>query len=66
MVNITLNSQVLALTGAVLFLAIAIARILPKHDPREPPKVPPLIRVPLIGHILGLLKHGNQYYALAG
>ena len=29
-------------------------------DPREPPFVKP--RVPLIGHALGLLRHGSNYW----
>ena len=34
----------------------------PSHDPREPPLV--TSRVPFIGHILGLLRHGTRYYQM--
>ncbi|KAI1333956.1 cytochrome P450 [Xylariaceae sp. FL0016] len=33
-------------------------------DPREPRRIAPLIRVPVIGHILGVLRYGFNYYGL--
>ena len=32
-----------------------------KLDPKEPPSIPQPI--PIIGHLLGLIRHGTQYYA---
>lgn len=31
-------------------------------DPREPPRVSPSI--PIIGHVLGLVRHGAKYYTI--
>ena len=30
------------------------------HDPREPPLISP--RIPIIGHALGIIRHGIPYY----
>lgn len=35
----------------------------PKLDPREPPLISP--KIPLIGHVIGILRHGLPYYAKA-
>ncbi|KAL2176533.1 cytochrome P450 [Thermothelomyces heterothallicus CBS 202.75] len=32
------------------------------HDPQEPPLVRP--KIPLIGHVIGLLRHGTRYYSM--
>lgn len=31
------------------------------HDPKEPPLIPS--RIPFIGHVIGLLRHGSGYYS---
>ncbi|KAF2668891.1 hypothetical protein BT63DRAFT_426144 [Microthyrium microscopicum] len=51
----------LALLGYILS-----EHFLPKHDPREPPLVKSVIKVPFIGHLLGMLRYGHRYYAKAG
>lgn len=38
--------------------------IKPTIDPREPPILKP--RLPLIGHIFGLLQHGVDYFSILG
>jgi hypothetical protein len=43
----------------VLFNAIELARSF-ADNPREPRRLRPLI--PLVGHILGLLRYGPTYY----
>jgi cytochrome P450 len=53
--------------GALL-VAFVIASVLfratrTKPDPREPPVLQP--RIPFIGHIIGLLQHGSDYYSMA-
>lgn len=30
------------------------------NDPREPPRVSP--QIPVIGNVVGLLRHGTKYY----
>ena len=44
--------------GGVLGLADFCLRAY--GDPKEPPYVP--ARIPLIGHVIGLLTHGTSYY----
>lgn len=50
--------------GLSLLLAVLVAvvqRRLRVHlDPREPPMAP--TKIPVIGHIIGLLWHGKKYY----
>lgn len=43
-------------------LALLIFKSFSKHDPREPPRVHTTI--PVIGHILGILRHGIPYYGM--
>lgn len=54
-----LNTAALLVIAAAIALATALDHLLSyKFDPREPPLVKPTI--PYIGHILGLIQHGND------
>ena len=50
------------LVTATIYLCLALtARLVEsKHDPQEPPLVKS--RLPLIGHVLGLIRHGPKYF----
>jgi hypothetical protein len=48
--------------AVVLFLGIELLRS--KLNAEEPPLIHSTI--PFIGHIIGLVHHGTQYYAIAG
>jgi hypothetical protein len=52
-----------AIGVAVAFVTIVVALVQRafrvKHDPREPPVVSSSI--PLIGHLLGMIKNGTNY-----
>ncbi|KAF2455620.1 cytochrome P450 [Lineolata rhizophorae] len=53
-----------ALGGLGLVLAL-VDRVFPANrpcDPREPPIVPS--RIPWIGHIIGIIRHGARYYKM--
>ena len=57
------NTALLCCLGLALTVAYGIVRLyIPKHHRNEPPLVPSTI--PLVGHILGLLRHGSLYYQL--
>lgn len=47
--------------GALVVLGIVLSRR-QKRDPREPPAVGSSI--PIIGHLLGLLWYGTEYFSL--
>jgi len=32
-----------------------------KYDPKEPPLIPQ--RIPYIGHLIGIIRHGPKYYS---
>ena len=50
---------------AVTALAYAIDLVFGSYDdPREPNRATPLIPVPVIGHILGVIRYGFNYYNL--
>ncbi|KAK8101939.1 hypothetical protein PG999_012313 [Apiospora kogelbergensis] len=56
------ESLLLILVGVVV-IAYGIDFILGQFDdPREPRRIRPKIRVPIIGHILGVLHYGFNYY----
>jgi hypothetical protein len=47
--------------GLVIAVGVFLSNLLrPKLDPREPPIVHP--KVPLLGHIIGMLREGPLYY----
>lgn len=46
--------------GIVIFLYSVEILFNLRDDPREPPRISP--RVPLLGHILGLMRNGTSYY----
>ncbi|KAI9928474.1 hypothetical protein AWENTII_008206 [Aspergillus wentii] len=45
--------------SAIFILYVVVNR--PKVDPREPPLIKP--KIPIIGHLLGVIQHGMPYYA---
>lgn len=58
-----MNSLLLLVIGsaiAVVFYFLGHFLTLP-HDPKEPPLIAP--RIPLIGHVIGLLYNGTGYYS---
>jgi hypothetical protein len=51
--------------STILVLAICIAYFRPRaSDSHEPPALPPKNGIPFIGHLIGLLRNGHQYYAM--
>ena len=59
-------SQIL-LIGFIIFVGLVILALnclSLKLDPLEPPLLKPSI--PLIGHIIGLLRHGVDYFSILG
>jgi hypothetical protein len=50
----------ITLTGFVVILHIITRFLSPKFDSQEPPVIPQ--KIPFIGHVLGLAKHGITYY----
>ena len=52
----------LLLVGTVAFLVIVSHFFSAKHDPREPPLIPP--KFPVIGHVIGMVQHGVAYLYL--
>lgn len=54
------SSIAMVLLLASLFALSAIRLLEPTYDPKEPPVLPQ--KIPYIGHILGLLQHGLNYY----
>lgn len=50
----------------VIGIAVLVSHLLGRflmlpHDPKEPPLIPS--RIPFIGHVIGLLRHGSGYYS---
>lgn len=58
---LTITYQTLLLVIPVV-LALFLFKSSSKHDPREPPRVH--ARIPVIGHILGIIRHGIPYYGV--
>ncbi|RDL36335.1 Uncharacterized protein BP5553_05687 [Venustampulla echinocandica] len=58
-----LREASLGLAGVVIIAYVIEFLVSHLDDPREPRRVPP--RIPVIGHILGFLRHGFDYYNLA-
>lgn len=56
-----LNLYQLIALGALVMLGKALSRR-QKRDPREPPAVGS--GIPIIGHLLGLLWYGTEYFSL--
>ena len=50
----------LAIIAVVAF--VSLGRFAPQYDPREPHVLPQ--KVPLLGHVFGLLQYGLQYYTM--
>jgi hypothetical protein len=49
------------LVAAATVVAVILHRFLAiDYDPREPPIIKP--RIPYIGHILGIIRHGTKYF----
>lgn len=56
--------NILLLSGACVIVVIfwVLSRLLVHpHNPKEPPLIPPMI--PIIGHVIGLLCYGTNYYS---
>ena len=55
-------SLILPLVGAVSLALYLLTRFLTlPHDSKEPPLIPS--KIPVIGHVIGLLHHGTAYYS---
>ena len=50
----------LAIIAVVAF--VSLGRFAPRYDPREPHVLPQ--KVPLLGHVFGLLQYGLKYYTM--
>lgn len=53
---------VVALLSLVIGYASIVYFFSPRYDPREPPVLSHYI--PYVGHILGLIQHGQQYFEM--
>lgn len=56
----TITAVILA--TALLLLPLLNKFLAPNRDPREPPFIEPSI--PFIGHIIGILRHQNNYHRI--
>ena len=60
-VPIDMIRELLLCASALLLLAyVADSLFSFRDDPREPPRV--RSKIPLIGHVIGLMRHGPTYY----
>jgi len=50
----------LALISVVIIIVRRLLRV--DYDPREPPLVPQ--RIPYIGHVIGMFRHGANYFEI--
>ncbi|KAK0648019.1 cytochrome P450 [Cercophora newfieldiana] len=55
-------AQYVGITVAVLFLSILYKFSYPPMDPREPPPLKADIPIPMVGHIIGFVRHGINYF----
>jgi hypothetical protein len=53
------NIALLSFTALAVFVSILSRFLSVKHDPQEPPLILP--KIPYIGHLIGFLRHGNDY-----
>ena len=61
--SFTLSTDIFSILLAVAVFCVSLVYFLhPKYDPREPPVLPHYI--PYIGHILGLVRHGQRYFEI--
>ena len=52
-----------AVLVGIAVLAYAVDFVYSRYDdPREPRRVMPSIPVPIVGHILGIMRYGFNYY----
>ena len=59
------GTLLLAAAGGIALLAYGVDFLLRRlDDPREPRRITPKIPVPVVGHILGVLRYGFNYYSL--
>ncbi|KAL2016806.1 hypothetical protein VTK56DRAFT_2975 [Thermocarpiscus australiensis] len=57
-----MTSPLLAVAAVAATVFYLLSRFLtPPHNPKEPPLIRP--KIPLIGHVIGLLRHGTGYYS---
>jgi hypothetical protein len=60
-----LSSAIIGVAGLVIAVGVFLSSLLRiKVDPREPPVVHP--KVPLIGHIIGMITEGPLYLKTIG
>lgn len=50
----------LVLTAIAVGIALLQRVLTPKMDPREPPLVPS--KIPVVGHLISLIRQGQGYY----
>jgi hypothetical protein len=53
-------SPTLVVAGVIGLLLLLIQYLSPQHEDQEPHLIPQ--RVPYVGHVLGLARHGITYY----
>jgi hypothetical protein len=60
-----LYGTLILITAGIAILAYGIDFLFGQFDdPREPRRITPKVPVPVIGHILGVLRYGFNYYNL--
>lgn len=51
----------LVLAALIILLSfVGLSFLEPKYDQLEPPRIPQ--KIPFLGHLLGLIRHGLRYY----
>jgi hypothetical protein len=58
----TLLETVCALTILTFLVLVFQTSVRPSVDPREPPRINP--KPPVIGHLIGLMKHHAMYFKM--
>ena len=57
-----MSSRYILIAGATVAFVLLLGLVSPRLDAQEPPLLKPSI--PLIGHMIGLMKHQSQYHVL--
>jgi hypothetical protein len=57
--NLT-SAQCVGITTVVVIVSLLFRFASPQIDPREPPAIKP--GIPIVGHIVGLIRHGVDYF----
>lgn len=58
----TVQVALAAVAAAILAAAFSQLALRPNPGPRDPPVL--YHRIPFVGHLIGLLLHGNKYYSI--